>query len=80
MSDFGDCPDCGGGDGYHDDDCMYDGVDNGCYSSGSSNGGSNGITVTWIIVYIIAVIIGAVINELLGAILMIGLGVWLFAK
>ena len=80
MYDFGDCPDCGGGDGYHDDDCMYDGMDCGYYSSGTCGSGSNDITVTWIIVYIIAILIGAAINELLGAILMIGLGVWLFAK
>lgn len=80
MYDFGDCPDCGGGDGYHDDDCMYDGMDAGCYSSGSWSGGSDGITVTWLIGYIIVCIIGGVINELLGGLLMIGLVLWKVAK
>lgn len=60
------CPDCGGSDGLHYSDCIYDGTDGpGSHFSGSKRGsdGSSGIIL---IFYIIALIIGYGINELIG--------------
>ena len=71
------CPDCGGSDGWHYNDGIYDGTDGpGGYSSGSrgSSGGSGG--KVWLF-YIFALIIGYAVNELLGVILLIGMVFWL---
>ena len=77
MSDYDfNCPECGGSDGLHFDDCVYDGTD-GAYGTGGyhrsskkhSSTDSNGML--WLF-YIFALIIGYGINELLGTILLIG--------
>lgn len=72
MSEHGHCRDCGGTDGHHEIDCIYDGTDGG-YSSYSRGGGSGISSGKWWICYIIALIVGYGINELLGVIIMIGL-------
>ena len=69
------CPDCGG-DGFHYDDCIYDGTDGSSrrsFGSGNDHGGAGG--KTWLLIIII-LIIGYGFNELLGAILLIGLLFW----
>lgn len=77
MSDYDrHCPDCGG-DGFHYNDCIYDGTEGyGGYSSGRRSGGSNGSGGKFWILYILALVIGYGINELLGTIIMIGLIIW----
>ena len=71
------CPDCGGSDGLHYSDCMYDGTDGPRgYSSGSRGKSSCSAGKFWIF-YIIGLIIGYGINELLGVILLIGMIFWL---
>lgn len=71
------CPECGGSDGLHYNDCIYDGTDGpGGYSSGSRGGLSGSSGKIWLF-FIIALIIGYGINELLGAILLIGMIFWL---
>ena len=75
MSEHGHCPDCGGSNGNHFDDCTYEGTD---VNAGHSRvGGSSVSSGKWWIIYIIALIIGYGINELLGVIIMLGLIVWL---
>lgn len=70
------CPDCGGSDGWHYNDCIYDGTDGpGRYSSGS-RGNSNPSSGVVLILFILALIIGYGINELLGAILLLGIIFW----
>lgn len=71
------CPDCGGSDGFHYNDCIYDGTDGpggSSFGSGGSSSGSGG--KVWIF-FIVALIIGYGFNELLGAILLIGMIFWL---
>ena len=79
MSKHGHCHDCGGTDGHHYNDCIYDGTDGG-YSSYSRGGGSGASSGKWWIGYIVALIIGYGINELLGVIIMIGLIFWLLVS
>lgn len=70
MGDYGShghCHDCGGTDGHHYNDCIYDGTDGG-YSSYTRGGGSGASSGKWWIGYIVALIIGYGINELLGVI------------
>ena len=70
------CPDCGG-DGFHYNDCIYDGTEgHGGYSSGHRSGGSNGSGGKFFAWFILALVIGYGINELLGTIIMIGLILW----
>lgn len=77
SEDRGHCPDCGGSDGWHYSDCIYDGTEGwGGYSSHSRRGSSGSDGKVWLF-YIIALIIGYGINELLGAILLIGMIFWL---
>ena len=77
SEDRGHCPDCGGSDGFHYSDCIYDGTDGPRgYYSGSRGGSSGSGGKVWLF-YIIALIIGYGINELLGAILLIGMIFWL---
>lgn len=77
SEDRGHCPDCGGSDGFHYSDCIYDGTDGPRgYYSGSRCGSSDSGGKVWLF-YIIALIIGYGINELLGAILLIGMIFWL---
>ena len=71
------CPDCGGSDGFHYNDCIYDGTDGPGGSSFGTRGSSSGSCGKIWIFYIIALIIGYGINELLGAILIIGMIFWL---
>ena len=71
------CPDCGGSDGFHYNDCIYDGTDGPGGSSFGSRGSSSSSGGKIWIFYIIALIIGYGINELLGAILLIGMIFWL---
>lgn len=71
------CPDCGGSEGWHYNDCTYDGTEGwGSYSSGSRGSSSGSSGKVWLL-YIFALIIGYGINELLGAILLIGIIFWL---
>lgn len=71
------CPDCGGSNGSHYNDCIYDGTDGpGSYFRGSK-GGSNLSGGKWFLLYIIVLVIGYGFNELLGTILLIGLIFWL---
>ena len=70
------CPECGGSDGCHFDDCVYDGTD-GAYGTGGyhrspKNHSSTDSTGKLWLFYIFALIIGYGINELLGTILLIG--------
>lgn len=75
MSEYGRCPDCGGSNGNHFDDCTYEGTD---VNVGHSKiGGSSVDSGKWWIIYIIALIIGYGISQLLGVIIMLGLIVWL---
>ena len=77
SEDRGHCPDCGGSDGWHYSDCIYDGTEErGGYSSHSRRGANGSGGRVWLF-YIIALIIGYGINELLGAILLIGMIFWL---
>ena len=74
------CPDCGGSNGWHYNDCVYDGTDGpGRYSSGPK-GSSNQSGGKALLFFIIALIIGYGINELLGVILIIGMIIWLCAS
>ena len=79
MDKHGNCCDCGGSNGNHFDGCIYDGTDEG-YSSYSRSRSGNVSEGKWWLGYIIALIIGYGINELLGAIILIGLIFWLWAK
>ena len=79
MSEHGHCHDCGGTDGHHYNDCIYDGTDGG-YSSYSRGGGSGASSGKWWIGYIIALIVGYGINELLGVIIIVGLIFWLMVS
>ena len=70
----GHCPECGGSDGFHYSDCIYDGTDGPRgYYSGDSGG------KIWVF-YIIALLIGYGFNELIGTIMLIGMIVWLIAN
>ena len=71
------CPDCGGSNGSHYSDCIYDGTDGPGSYSFSSKGSSNVSSGKVWLFYIIALIIGYGINELLGVILIIGMIFWL---
>ncbi|MBO5450933.1 MAG: hypothetical protein J6A11_05245 [Lachnospiraceae bacterium] len=77
FGDGGHCPECGGSDGLHFSDCIYDGTDEGrgyySHSKGSSDGTGGKV---WLF-YIFALIVGYGINELLGTILLIGMIFWL---
>lgn len=67
MSEHGHCHDCGGSDGHHYNDCMYDGTNStGGYHHRSSDMSAG---AGWLI-YIVAMIIGYAINELLGCIIL----------
>ena len=71
------CPDCGGSDGLHYSDCIYDGTDGpGSHSSGSKRG-SSGSGGKFFLFYIIALIIGYGFNELIGTLMLIGMLFWL---
>ena len=51
MSEHGHCPDCGGSNGNHFDDCTYEGTD---VNAGHSRvGGSSVSSGKWWIIYII---------------------------
>lgn len=67
------CPDCGGSDGLHYSDCIYDetGGLRG-YSSGTRYDSSGSGRKVWLF-YIIELIIGYGVNGLLGARLLIGM-------
>lgn len=81
MGDDGrNCPDCGGSDGFHYNDCIYDGTDGPGGSSYHSGGGSGGASGKIWIYIIIALIIGYGTNELLGAILLIGIIFWMIVS
>ena len=73
----GHCPDCGGSDGWHYSDCIYEGTEGrgGCSSHSRGSSSDSGGKV-WLF-YIVALIIGYGINELLGVILLIGMIFWL---
>ena len=71
------CPDCGGSNGFHYSDCIYDGTEGTGHYSFSSKGSSSGSSGKVLLFYIVALIIGYGINELLGAILLIGMIFWL---
>ena len=78
MSEHGNCPECGGSDGNHFNDCTYDGTSGeSFYSSYSRRSGSSASSGKVWSFYIIALLIGYGINELLGAILLIGLIFWI---
>ena len=82
MGDYGDhghCPDCGGRNGQHFSDCIYDGS-NDRYSSYSGGRGTGASSGKWWVAYILALIIGYGINELLGVIIMIGLLFWVLVS
>lgn len=79
MSEHGNCPDCGGSDGHHYNDCIYDGTSGG-YSSYSKRSSSDLNPKTCWIWYILALIMGYGINELLGVIIMIALILWMCVK
>ena len=79
MSENNHCHDCGGSDGHHYDGCSYEGTEEG-YSSNYRGRGTNVSSGKWWIGYIVALIIGYGINELLGAIILIGLIVWLMMR
>ena len=71
------CPECGGSDGFHFDDCSYDGTDGFDEYSFRSRGKSDVSTgKVWFLI-ILALIIGYGINEVLGSILMIGIIFWM---
>jgi hypothetical protein len=76
SEDRGHCPECGGSDGLHFSDCMYDGTDGarGYYSRSRRSSGVSGRKF-WVL-YIISLIIGYAFNELIGAILVIGIIFW----
>lgn len=77
SEDHRNCPDCGGSNGSHYNDCIYDGTDDpGSYSK-RSKGSSNLSGGKWFLLYIIAFIIGYGFNELVGTVLLIGLIFWL---
>lgn len=71
------CPDCGGSNGWHYSDCIYDATDGPGYYSSGSRGGSNPSGGKVLLFFIIALVLGYGINELLGVILIIGLIIWL---
>lgn len=71
------CPDCGGSDGFHYNDCIYDGTDGLGGSSVGFRGSLSGSGGKVWIFFIVALIIGYGFNELLGAILLIGMIFWL---
>ena len=75
MSDNYRCRDCGGSDGFHFNDCSYDGIDGGRPSY--FKGGGNSTPGGWWVCYIIALFIGYGINELLGVIILLVLIFWL---
>ncbi len=70
SDDHGNCPDCGGSDGWHYSDCVYDGTGGGGYrrSSKRPSGGSGN---KFIFFFILALLIGYGFNELIGTIIMI---------
>lgn len=78
MSEHRHCYDCGGTDGHHYNDCIYDGTDSG-YSSRRRTS-TNVSMGKWWALYVIALVIGYGINELLGVILLIGLIFWLLVN
>lgn len=89
MSDYDfdfECPECGGSDGCHYDDCTYEGTD-GSYGAGgyysrsrkAKTSSSSPVAKMWGF-YIFALIIGYGINELLGTILLIGWIIYLIVS
>lgn len=75
MSEHGwNCPECGGSNGIHFDDCIYEGTSGPVlHRSGSGKRSSgSGAGALWII-GLLAVIIASAINELLGAIVLFGI-------
>lgn len=69
------CPDCGGSDGNHFSDCVYDGTD-GAYGGGGyrrrrrNSSSSSEMGKLWFL-FIMGLVIGYTVNELIGTILLI---------
>ena len=87
MDDFGNCHECGGSDGNHFDDCIFEGTDyDKEYVSYSKRGSSSGKgsttndTEKCLIWYLIALVVGYGVNELIGTVIMIGLIIWVATK
>ena len=71
------CPECDGENGFHYGNCTYDGTNGpGNCSFGSKKSSNQSGGKFWLF-YIVALVIGYGINELLGAIILIGLIIWL---
>lgn len=69
------CSDCGGSDGNHFNDCVYDGTD-GAYGGGGyrrrrrKSSPSYEMGKLWFL-FIMGIVIGCTVNELIGSILLI---------
>ena len=76
----GNCPECGGSNGKHHGDCIYDGTNGPGRSYGGPSGNDNAAALRLYIIIIICAFIGFAIDETFGALIMtIGCG-WEFLK